>query len=424
MADTTFVSGTTIASPWLNDVNRKTYQENISIGDFGAIGDGATDNTAAFAAAQAFCATLSAAGNAVKLHFPAGRYLYSASPNWAINRLHLDFDGEVWLINTGTGSSFILDGGASGTGVYGMKITGFPLVYGSASTGHGYYLRAIHRSSLQLNCRGAGTTFSGLYMEWCVSDTIEYIMNFNEGGLYATPARGMTLTLRGSAEETSYCTFINPELSGLPLGAYFDGALGNIFIGGAVQGNVNGIDLTANAWNNKFIGTDFEVNSGYDTSCGARETQYIGCDFEKKPIFTTGAVNNSVVGGVCESIQVDSGALRTVFTGVVYNRFGSGSITDNGTGTRFRDMRNKGTGIIEDVARARTALTVTASPYTYTNTSGNDQTIIVSGGTVSQIVLTRFAGDPVGITSGQFLLKPNDAISVTYSSAPSVVRWT
>jgi hypothetical protein len=400
-------------------------REFVSVKDFGAVGDGVADDTGAIHAARDYIAASLAAGNRRKLIFPPGRYQFSASPNWAISRLDLEFQGEVWLINTGTWASFEIDGGATGPGVYGLKIKGYPLVYGGALTTHGYYLRAVHRSHLEINCRGAGGASSGLYMEWCVSNTMYYIMNVNEGGLYNTPNRGITLTSRAANEESSYNNFFNAECSGMPVGVYMDGALGNVFLGGAIQGCTNvGVQQTANAWENKFIGTDFEVNTNGDIECDARESQFIGCDLEKKITFQANAVNCSMIGGVTENIVTIAGAARTLLSGVTYNRFSSGSITDGSTSTRFRDLRNKGTAIVENTPRARTALVVGASPYTYTNTTCNEVDLLVAGGAISQLVYTRFAGDVVTTPAGMFRLSPGDAMTVTYTVVPVITAYT
>ena len=111
MADTNFTSGTTIVSPWLNDVNDLTYHktfpdgttalvvgpggtidavdvsyepqgvgavsttvaaklyETVSVKDFGAVGDGVTDDTAAIQAA------IDAVSVGTTLFFPVGHYI-------------------------------------------------------------------------------------------------------------------------------------------------------------------------------------------------------------------------------------------------------------------------------------------------------------------------------------------------------------
>ena len=356
--------------------------------------------------------------NKQKALIPTGRYEYTVSPNWAINALEIEFSGEVWLINNGTGPSFVLDGGATGAGVNGMIIRGYPRVYGGAATQHGYYVRAVHRSDLEINCRGAGSSFAGLYQEWNVSNTIKFIMNFNDGGLYNTPAYGIHQTLRAGAEETSYCTMLNVECSGMPVGIYQDGALGNVFIGGAVQACTDkGIQQTANSWNNKFYGTDLEVNTNSDIECDGRENQFFGVDCEKKIKFTANAVNCSVFGGITEDIEVDAGADRTLLSGVTYNRFGAGAITDSSQTTRYRDIRNKALGVVSDKPREINDIVVGVSPFTYTNTGGQDEDVLISGGTVSQVAFVRFAGYVVPV-NGIYKLSPADSISVTYSSPP------
>jgi hypothetical protein len=399
---------------------------NVKDAPYLCVGDGITDNTSKFADIRTFAATLSAAGNAVEIQIPAGRYVYSASPNWAINRLTLRALGEVWFINTGTGQSFLLDGGATGPGVYGMKVVGNLLVHGPSGSSNGAYIRSVHTSELDINVRGAGTAFAGLYMEWCVSNTIRYSCNANEGGFSSAMNKGMFLTSRASdSAQTSYNTFINPQCSGMSVGAYMDGSLGNTFIGGAMQAcTTYGIDLTVNAYNNKFFGTDLEVNTTADIRCDGRENNFFSVDSFTLAKFTANALNNRLIGGAYQNITIDASATRTTLSNLAYNRFGAGVITDNGTQTRYRDIINKGTATIENTPRARTALTVGASPYTYTNNTGNEESVMVYGGTISQLVLSRFSGDALGITAGQFTLSPGDSIIVTYSVLPVMVKWS
>lgn len=396
----------------------------INAADWGIVGDGGTNNTVAMQALRDYAATRSFGGNTVKIIWPQGRYIYSASPNWAIEKLEIEFQGEVWLINTGTGVGFNMDGGAAGAGVRGLKITGFPRVYGETGSSHGYYIRAVHRSHFELICRGAGTAASGLYAEWMVSNKISYQMDSNDGGLYTVPARGMTLTQRAVNEQTSYCVFDNIELSGLPIGAYLDSVLGVKFAEGAIQANTKGVVITSNAKATKFSGVDFEVNSTADLEDEGESTLLFACDFEKGPVFKAASRFGRMIGGETFNINVDSGAVDTFISETIFNRSivgGTGAITNAGTRTRFSSVINGKNNELYN--RVRTTPTVTASPYTYTNTSGNNQAVIVSGGTLSQIALVRLAGDAIAETSGQYILGPGDAISLTYSSAPTFVVW-
>jgi hypothetical protein len=97
MTSTVFTTGTVITAPWLNDVNAKTYndtsatvaytpagtgavattvqtklRESVSVKDFGAVGDGITNDAAAFTAAWT-------ASNPKAVLVPAGTYLITGT---------------------------------------------------------------------------------------------------------------------------------------------------------------------------------------------------------------------------------------------------------------------------------------------------------------------------------------------------------
>ena len=67
-------------------------------------------------------------------------------------------------------------------------------------------------------------------------------------------------------------------------------------------------------------------------------------------------------------------------------------------------------------------ITVTASPFTYQNTSDYDVDIIVQGGTVSLVEFTRDNSNfyNVGVVAGMFHLGPSDRLKVTYTVAPTM----
>jgi len=67
------------------------------------------------------------------------------------------------------------------------------------------------------------------------------------------------------------------------------------------------------------------------------------------------------------------------------------------------------------------SITVGNSPFTYTAAMAGQ--VIVNGGTVSAIALSRDGGTTfltLGVTQGMFLLKPQDELRVTYSVVPTM----
>ena len=119
MTSKTFTSGTVIDSAWLNDVNGATYnssgvytpagtgavvstvqtklRESVSVKDYGAVGDGVTDDTAAIQAAITYLQSIGG-----YLLVPAGTYKVTSSLNW------------VSTVNTGLPPIYFV--GAGGTG--------------------------------------------------------------------------------------------------------------------------------------------------------------------------------------------------------------------------------------------------------------------------------------------------------------------
>jgi hypothetical protein len=316
-------------------VERKDF---ATFADFGGVGDGSTDNAEAWRNITDWASRRGLSGNTPKMRLPAGRYVSTSIPNLAINRLHIEFEGEVWLINTGTGHSFILDGGSDGAGAYGLKITGWPQIYGPPNSLHGIYARAIHNSEIELNCRGAGSTSSGFYGEWMVDNKIRFIISSNEGGLFSAPIRGMHLTSRNLAEETSY-NDIEMKISGLKIGMLLNGALGNNIRSGSIQNCRVGMNAMRLAWDNKFWGTDFESN-GLDFRDSSRRLSFHGCDINSEGIFDNGSTGARVFGGRMENLTISSGAENVLLAGMGYNRTGHGRLLDAGTATRYRDVLN------------------------------------------------------------------------------------
>mgnify|MGYP000028134719 FL=1 len=72
-ASTNFTSGTVVTKEWLNAVDAHTFDYSFNVKDYGAVGDGTTDDTAAFTLAVA---AVNTAGG--KLILPPGQYVVAA----------------------------------------------------------------------------------------------------------------------------------------------------------------------------------------------------------------------------------------------------------------------------------------------------------------------------------------------------------
>ena len=93
--------------------------------------------------------------------------------------------------------------------------------------------------------------------------------------------------------------------------------------------------------------------------------------------------------------------------------------------TEFYDTNSAGTRRrrrYTNYTVAPSAITPSASPYTYQNTSGFDATVIITGGTVSDISFSRdnVTYYSIGALSGMVGLSPNDYLKVTYTVAPTM----
>jgi hypothetical protein len=100
----------------------------------------------------------------------------------------------------------------------------------------------------------------------------------------------------------------------------------------------------------------------------------------------------------------------------------AGGTIQPSSNTSTRNLFNANTSAITFATKSTVTVTPTGSPFTYTNGSGLTESVIVSGGTVSQIVFNR--GGPITTlpVAGMFTLQPQDSLVISYSVAPTIVR--
>lgn len=362
-----------------------------------------------------------------QLVFPAGVYAYSVSPNWALPDAQITAQGEVRLRYTGVGNAVIIDAGAGAETCFNLTMGRF-IVEAPPTGGHGVYVRSIHESDLSFFVPTAGASSAGIRVDFAVLTTFRKpTVTSNVVSFYgaAPPQYGVYLNQRNPGETVSYCIFEGISCAGSPIGLHLEHTLGNLFLGGALQAcTTRGMETSTTALRDKFIGLDFEANGVRDIVCLGRQMVFQDCDTTLS-VFIAGSFN-TIRGGNHETIEIDVSAIHPRLEGLLYRRNNTGSLINNSTTTNMRDLIRVDVGGItftrHNSVPSKTTPLVGASPFTYTNTSGNDVTATVVGGTVSQLAISRpgVAGTNVGFTSGTVLLSPGDGLVITHSAAPAL----
>lgn len=382
MTSTVFVSGTTIASDWLNDVNEVVYgtglpssnvsylpagaggsittvqaklRQVVSILDFGADPTGAIPCDTALANACAFVTN-----NHAQLVFPAGTYTYSVSPNWGINFADITTNGLVTLNYTGTGYAVLIDAGpTTAVGyVYGMRFVGNFQVKSNALALDAVFVRSIHHSKIALRVTGCGPTYAAVRINFAVCTEFDIVVSGGEPNFVyaATPRYGIYCDQRGPNEQTAACIFNNPIIEGVGdsasnngWGLYLQSAAQCTFNGGTSEGNSGGgVYISSNSAFNTFNKLDMEVNaaSSNDILDYGNLTTFNGClSGGGATIKVTFSGVNAVVSGGTYNAIYNTG-IGTNFNNVVYGNFG-GALSNTGTFTSSSRVYNINAGVYE-----------------------------------------------------------------------------
>lgn len=379
MTSTTFVDKTTlIEAPWLNDVDALVYQgqlddgttgaaisqylpagtgavattvqtklrESVSVLDFGAVGDGVTDDTAA----------LQAAINAnVPLFIPPGTYKYTALTGLSRNNLKIYGAGSAvtTLYYTGSAEAIKIDG--NGAFIHELDVQGFS-IKGNANTTSLLYLRDVARSIFKdinvyeaENTAGIGFNFLGVQLNYFES----LYCSQDRQVMASPPYNGLYMAVSSMLLNSTNNTFVRCYTEGgvtagdMKIGIYLQSADQNTFIGGASESlRTYGLIVSTNSKMNTFIGTGFEsLSATADITDTGLNTSYINCYSSKSTIFQ--GTRCLIQGGYYERIQIDAAATRNTIDSPVINNWvsGAGGLFDSGTGTISRNVFDTDTGL-------------------------------------------------------------------------------
>lgn len=351
----TVTGSQTVASQTLTSDNGGTYfvafdgarwklsfTGNISIRAFGVMPSN-TDNTWQLAAIVSWASTFSGTAVLPRILIPSGIYPYATSPNWGVQGIVLSAQVGAVFKHTGSGSPFTVDGGASGGGVFRIRVEGGLRIQGNANSTYGMYNRAVHHSYFDMSFRDIAT--AALQTAWCVSNEYRVaITPIGDPAFAVVPASGFVLDKRGTGELTSDCTFYNPIAEGITsgYGISLQNAVQCVFIGGTSESNSGGVSVSGTSTNNKFINMDMEQNTTADIFCQGLYNMFDNCLSSTTSTFA--GQTNLILSGVYNTVS--NTGINNEFVKINYASNG-GAFTDSGTNTIKRSVRNATSGNLD-----------------------------------------------------------------------------
>lgn len=429
-----FLIGTGETSPGGSGCWVRRYDHDIQVSWFGSVvNDAAKDNSDVFEAAKK-AVIAKTAPNMPALLLPAGEMYYSVSPNFGeVNGFRIVGGGADGCVLKYTGFARAVNFDPSAYDLafrYGMSAEGF-LIDAGPSAAASLYLENIAHSRFQevfaINGSAACIHFDLRLAVLCNFDTCGSTVN--RWAITSVHSETWRLTTSPSKlQATTACTFINCIGEGASLAGWrLLQCTACKWDGGTAEANSGRGVLIANTCrSNKFDAFSMEANATADVRDDGQLTKWTGGYAVSDGGFEWGNTSLGVIveGMFTNTINVISGAQGAVLKNVDYNHKGTGTYTDNGTDTVVVNLRNRTTGLYEHKTKPRVALTVGATPFTYTNTTGRYQLILTSGGTVSSIAYAR-PGSSTAVTGqvgGAILVAPGDGLVVTYSVLPTMNR--
>jgi hypothetical protein len=221
-------------------------QDLVSVKDFGAKGDGTTDDTSAIQAAINLACTYG--GN---VYLPAGTYKISAALVFTMNSVTVDPIKRPSMSGDGMGATSIYQtANANGIEIIGYdpQPAGYGLfqdftLYGYQKNKLGIALKDIAFITIS-NVYLAGWS-TGLYGANVLSSTFnDLVIRFNDGGFYFEPNAAFGFVSEPNAITMSNCTVGNNDsYGGKVIGA---GAFN--YTGGSIEANGFGTDLSSAKW--------------------------------------------------------------------------------------------------------------------------------------------------------------------------------
>ena len=412
--------------------------ETVSVKDFGAVGDGVTDDTAALLAARAYVAV-----NApVTLHIPKGTYNYTDIGNWAITGLTIQGEGPATVLNcvsaaSGNTAFYVnpfADGNPTDPFLQDFHLCDL-VIQGNANTIYGIRVIGMARSSWSNVWVSGANSSTGIAIQLdggsscvftnvgCSTDRFPLMSPIPYIGLNLVEGFRAGVSI-GSVTNN---TFVNCMFEGVTKGVVAVSADQCLFLGGTSESCTSiGIDLKGSARFCTFINHAMEANTNYDVLCDGIYNQFLNCYSLGKVLVTSNY--NLITGGFYERIEIQTG-VKNVVENVRLNHVGGGAggFFDTGDATEWKNLFDAQLNALIYPLKARVGVTMPVGPQTeheFINPTRQYIEVILQDSTYSEIKRVR-DGTPFlaqKVTPCSIWLAPNESLLFSYGSGitPSV----
>ena len=425
-----FQSGTGETQPgatgcWLR------IQGDDDIVSWGCLPIPGVDNFSALSKAIAWAYT-----NKRKLKANSGAFEYGTTLDLDYPTLCLSGNGfrNTVFKYTGTNTAMQADGLRPNAGIYSidLDLSDFT-IEGNADTTDLLRCRINHVRIVRINVREASPVNGcGLHIMGGVANHIEqFTCSTGTQLMTSRPANGIIFDANPLIEGGTRPTcnnLISPCIEGMLGDGIVLKSCDNLTVLGGTSENHDGVGLSefSGCQMNTFIGMDNEANRGYaDWIIAGQGTRLINCGSTKNFYIDNSARLTRVEGGWFDRVEVAAGAVAVTLDGLKVRFFGgvTGLITNNNPFLSTKNIFDVAANTFVFYSKPATGIALAVSPMTYTNSNITEETILIVGGTVTQLAYVRL-GTPylLNPSSGWIRLQPGDGITISYSGTPVITR--